>query len=685
MNKIIWTKEAEEIISAAPGFVQPMIRKMVETSARKSNICEISASFVEKARSQSGMGKKKPAKRLEDFFAEVGPDPLYAGFEDNDAIHAGGGSGKQVEIAGAWDTIKVIDEKSDRRALYLHIPFCVARCKFCSFYQSRTDIEELGEYASYIIKELKLVANTTVGQSIPINAVYFGGGTPTDLSAIDLEMILRCIKENYSLTGDCEITIEGRIHGFTDEKIERCLAHGVNRFSFGVQSFNTEIRQQMGRIDSKDVLIERINKIASYRTAMISVDLIYGLPDQTKELWLEDLKTVNSLTAIDSVSIYNLKNLPGSPIGKMVERGKLTAPANTREQADLYTITKQFFADQNVKRLGLRHWAFSNRERSMYNFIPKYNNSVIPIGNGAGGGFAGYRLYQKMKNEEYFEKLDKGEKPIAVVSKQSSYTAFDGDIVGSFEEFRQVNLQNLQAKYNDNTIISRLSPLLEQWETAGMVHWNGDSGVVRMTDAGEFYNVHLAQNLIDYNIVSLNEAKRHESIGRTMAITKEIITKIQEKINENESTMPAVIADELGVTERDVVRHLPNSMSFEVSGSEFENVWKAMTEWEKVTALVSNAGIIAEIKGKLSKGSSSRGYFNLFDKDAPLNGHIKADAIESIFFVSKPFMKLESHSVQFYTKDGHKAFGIYLGRNEKRQIIESVLNGYNELRKTYEN
>ncbi len=508
MSKITWTREAEELVNAAPGFVQPMVRNMVESAAKKDTLSTISAEYVEKVRDKSGMKKKKKEKKLEDFYAKVGPVPLYAGFDDNDSIHAGGGSGESIEIDGAWDMIKMIDEKSDRRALYLHIPFCVARCKFCSFYQSRTNFDQLGEYALYIIKELELVAGSTVGQSMPINAVYFGGGTPTDLSASDLSTILNCIRENFPLTADCEITVEGRINGFTDEKIQACLNNGVNRFSFGVQSFNTEIRQQMGRIDPRDILIERLEKIASYGIAMISVDLIYGLPDQSQEHWLEDLITVNELKAIDSVSIYNLKNLPGSPIAKMVKNGKLTAPADTKEQADLFTITKQFFADQNVKRLGLRHWAFSNRERSMYNFIPKYNNSVIPIGNGAGGGFAGHRMYQKMKNDEYFDMLDRGEKPIAVVSKQHAHTSFDGDIVGSFEEFRQVNLVNLQKKYDDGTIISRLSPLLEQWVTAGMVTWNSITGVVRMTDAGEFYNVHLTQNIIDYNLVTIKETRR---------------------------------------------------------------------------------------------------------------------------------------------------------------------------------
>ncbi len=246
MEKINWTSEAEESIKGAPSFVLPMIKKMVESAAEKAGITKITAEFVEKAREKSGMGGKKKTKVLEDFFADIGENPLYAGFANNDSVHAGGGSGETIDVDTAWDSIKVIDEKTGNRALYLHVPFCVSRCKFCSFFQSRTNLNELGEYASYMIKELQMVADSIVGQSMPINAVYFGGGTPTDLTASDLENILKFITANFPLTNDCEITIEGRINGFTDDKIEACLNNGANRFSFGVQSFNTEIRQQMG-------------------------------------------------------------------------------------------------------------------------------------------------------------------------------------------------------------------------------------------------------------------------------------------------------------------------------------------------------------------------------------------------------------------------------------------------------
>jgi len=676
--QFFWASEAEELLNGAPAFVQPMVRKMVEKAAKNDGVVTITAEYMNEIREKSGMGSSKKEKKLSNFFAGTGGKPIYSAFKDNDLIHPGGVGGETVDCESAWGSIKVSSEKAKRRALYIHIPFCIARCKFCSFYQSSSNCNDLKKYADYILKELQLVSDSRISQSMPIHAVYFGGGTPTDLSATDLERILKFVNSKFPLANDCEITIEGRIHGFTDEKVSACLNNGVNRFSFGVQSFNTNIRQQMGRIDTKEVILERLSRIASSNKATISVDLIYGLPEQTEALWVEDLKIAKNATGIDSVSIYNLKNLPGSPIKSLVEKGKLARPATKNEQADLFLVTKNYFKHENCKRLGLRHWAFSNRDRSIYNFIPKYNYSCIPVGNGAGGTVAGYRIYQKMKNSEYYSMLDQGKKPIAIASKVSKYSELNGDIAGGFEEFRQINLKNLEEKYKDKTLISRLEPLIRQWDEAGIVVWNPTHGVIKLTSAGEFYNVHVIQNLIDFNRISLKNLNR-----KNITVTMEVVEKIAKIIAEKPETMTSTIATDLGITERDVVKHLPDGMSIEVDVNQFESIWEAMSDWASVTVIIRNSGIIAEIKGKLSKGSKASGYFNLFDRNAPLNGHISIDSIDSIFFVSKKFMGLDTHSIQFFSTE-EKVMSIFLGRDENRAIIASVLESYLKLRRKYE-
>lgn len=97
------------------------------------------------------------------------------------------------------------------------------------------------------------------------------------------------VRRHFPLTPDCEITLEGRVNRFGLDKFEAALEAGVNRFSFGVQSFNTDVRKSAKRFDDRDTVLETINRLASYNAAPIVLDLLYGLPHQTLEIWQQDL------------------------------------------------------------------------------------------------------------------------------------------------------------------------------------------------------------------------------------------------------------------------------------------------------------------------------------------------------------------------------------------------------------
>jgi anaerobilin synthase len=435
-------------------------------------------------------------KKMEDFYANTDDKPIYAGFKNKVDVHAGV-SGKMVlNTKGLWDKISSAEDVLPKRALYIHIPFCLARCKFCSFYKSKTNNNEIEKYAKYLIKELDLVAKSKFAQSKPFNAVYFGGGTPTDLPVKAFEKVLSFINKKFPLTNDCEFTIEGRNFGFDNKKIETCIKNGVNRFSFGVQSFDTKIRQQMGRIESKETLIKRIEEVGKISNAMISIDLIYGLPDQNEEKWHEDISLAYEIEPIDSVSIYNLKYFPGSPIQDLVKKGKLNAPATAKEQADLFVTTKDFFDKINANRHGLRQWAFSNRERSVYNFIPKYDFTVLPIGCGAGGRVGNHKLMQGIETETYYKYLDEGKKPVNLAVEIKNDIGINGYFIGTLEEFLQVDFKTASQKFVQPNLIDIYEPILTQWEKAGMITFDGRT--MKLTSAGEFFNVNIAQNLIEY-------------------------------------------------------------------------------------------------------------------------------------------------------------------------------------------
>ncbi len=148
--------------------------------------------------------------------------------------------------------------------------------------------------------------------------------------------------------------------------------------------------------------------------------------------------------------------------------------------------------------------------------------------------------------------------------------------------------------------------------------------------------------------------------------------------------MTDALARELGLSEAEVIRALPNEMRVEAPTSDFETIWQDMTNWEKVTFIVRNAGAVVEISGTLPGGSFAHGMFNLMDRSNPLRGHLMTDRLGSIFLVSKPFFKLESHSVQFFDTEGEPMFAVYAGRDEKRTLLTSVVEGFTAMRSRYE-
>ena len=135
------------------------------------------------------------------------------------------------------------------------------------------------------------------------------------------------------------------------------------------------------------------------------------------------------------------------------------------------------------------------------------------------------------------------------------------------------------------------------------------------------------------------------------------------------------VAQALGTTELAAAQKMPTESVAFVTGNaseRFDDVWAALSHWEKVTFFVIHAGHVFEIQGRLTAGKRAQGYYNILSKDAVIGGHLKYGDIAAIAFVTMPFMKRESHSVQFFAKDGSVAFSVYCGR-ENHQLIESVV------------
>lgn len=164
----------------------------------------------------------------------------------------------------------------------------------------------------------------------------------------------------------------------------------------------------------------------------------------------------------------------------------------------------------------------------------------------------------------------------------------------------------------------------------------------------------------------------------------EIRERLQQMINENPNRMLSELAGQLGISEAEAVYYLPDTMRTPAPAEDFESIWQEANRWEKATFIAITPGAVLEYMGKLPSGSHGHGMFNLQQEGIPLGGHLMIKQLGSIWFLSKPHFGKESHSIQFYTKEGKPMFALYVGRGEDKELLPDVLHSYQALRARYE-
>lgn len=166
-----------------------------------------------------------------------------------------------------------------------------------------------------------------------------------------------------------------------------------------------------------------------------------------------------------------------------------------------------------------------------------------------------------------------------------------------------------------------------------------------------------------------------------MHISGELKGKITGRLKEDPRTMIFTLAKELGVPEQAVMECLPEQEVVRAGAEHFDEVMAMIATWGKVTTIVQTDSMVLEAKGMLPMGSYGHGYFNLMGKqDYNVSGHIRADLLSAIYFIERPFMGMDSKSVQFFTLSGNPMYKVYLGRDEKRQLLPDQVEYFKTLR-----
>ncbi len=242
--------------------------------------------------------------------------------------------------------------RNSSAGIYLHFPFCESKCPYCDFYSILIDDNVSTTFIDAIIAESSRETDTVFG-SFTYDTIYFGGGTPSLMNPDEVKRLVENLQANFNIEKNAEITLESNPSSLTEKKIKGYLESGINRISLGVQSFDEANLKTLGRLHTPDEAVKtyRITRDTGFKN--VSIDLIYGIPDQTIAAWESDLRTAIDL-APEHISAYNLVIESGTEFGKLYNQNRLNLPSD-EEQLQMYNEL-----NDRLKNAGHRRYEISN-------------------------------------------------------------------------------------------------------------------------------------------------------------------------------------------------------------------------------------------------------------------------------------------------------------------------------------
>lgn len=374
---------------------------------------------------------------------------------------------------------------SSRPGLYLHIPFCSAICPYCDFAVLTGGPEARARFVESLLEEFRMWRSDR--DLFPeIDTIYFGGGTPSALAPEQIARILDAAREDLSIQEDAGVFFEANPEDVTPESARAWRELGVRMLSLGIQSFDAEALRFLGRRHTPEEARRSVEIAREAGFEIVSIDLIYGLPDQPPEIWRRTLVEAVALRP-DHISCYQLTIHEGTPFGFRLARGKLAELPETA-QADLFLSTHRFLADHGYPAYEVSNFARSPEHQSRHN--RKYWDHTPYLGVGPSAhsfsGLAGRRRWwNERKLKPYQIRIGAGERPVAgsedltagdlaVEALMLGFRTAEGIDLAMFRQCYGVDLPERNARLIDRLERegllradgSRLLPTLKGWAVA---------------------------------------------------------------------------------------------------------------------------------------------------------------------------------------------------------------------------
>jgi oxygen-independent coproporphyrinogen-3 oxidase len=358
--------------------------------------------------------------------------------------------------------------------IYLHIPFCKQACHYCDFHFS-TSLKRKSEMIQAIADELMLRKNEI---SETVETIYFGGGTPSLLTIVEIQFLVNTIQENFEVTELPEITLEANPDDLTEEKILELADSPINRLSIGIQSFFEDDLKFMNRShsasESKDCL-----SVANRHFENITIDLIYGVPNMSIEKWKENLKITFDF-GVNHISSYALTVEPKTALDVFIKSGKLP-PLDEQLASDHFDILVE-----ETKKNGFVHYEISNFGKP--DFFSKHNTSYwqgkqyLGVGPSAHSFKGKERSWNVSNNAKYIKSIQDKILP-REVEKLSLNDQFNEYIMTGLRTIWGVSLEKVRQEYGETYKLHLLNEV-EGYQRMGLLEINNN--IVIATQKGKF-------------------------------------------------------------------------------------------------------------------------------------------------------------------------------------------------------
>lgn len=289
--------------------------------------------------------------------------------------------------------------------IYIHIPFCKSRCVYCDFY-STTSLALGQRYVDALCREMEDRCKMEDGRSEMVETVYLGGGTPSQLTGTLLRQLFAHLYQTFNISPDAEVTIECNPDDVTEAFAEMLKTLPVNRVSMGAQTFQPERLRFLRRRHTAEQVKEAVSRLRQVGIRNISVDLMYGFPNETMAEWERDIRQAIALD-VEHLSAYALQYEEGTPLYRMLERGEVSEIDEELER-QMYFRLMDALAEAGFEHYEISNWGKPGRH-SRHNSSYWKQTPYIGLGAAAHSFDGQNRQWNVADIRQYMEGMEKGE------------------------------------------------------------------------------------------------------------------------------------------------------------------------------------------------------------------------------------------------------------------------------------